>query len=241
MKKGFLALIAILIIVYFNNASWLRPIPDSQLRLLAHRGVHQHYSKDQLSRQDCTATRIDPPVHAYLENTMESIREAFSLGAHTVEIDIHPTTDNRFVVFHNWTLDCRTQAKGVTRKHTLDYLKSLDIGYGYTHDGGKTFPFRGKGIGKMPSLSEVLDTFSEQRFLINIKSKDPNEVTLINQYLKTRSNDNLSRLSFYGNRTDITPLLATNPEIKGFNKASIKKCVKAVSYTHLTLPTTPYV
>ena len=59
-------------------------------------------------------------------------------------------------MFHDWTLDCRTDGQGVTREHSMAYLKKLDIGYGYTADGGKTFPFRGKGIGLMPTLDEVL-------------------------------------------------------------------------------------
>jgi glycerophosphoryl diester phosphodiesterase len=54
-------------------------------------------------------------------------------------------------------------------------LKILDVGYGYTADGGKTFPFRGKGVGLMPSLAEVLQTFPGRRLLINVKSNDPAE------------------------------------------------------------------
>ena len=92
-----------------------------------------------------------------------------------MEFDVHPTTDGRFVVFHDWTLDCRTNGKGVTREHDLAALKALDIGYGYTADGGKTFPFRGKGIGLMPTLDEVLARFPDRRFLINIKSDDVSE------------------------------------------------------------------
>jgi glycerophosphoryl diester phosphodiesterase len=77
--------------------------------------------------------------------------------------------------FTIWTVDCRTNGTGVTRRQTLVYLKSLDIGHGYTADGGKTFPFRGKGIGLMPTLREVLAAFPDRRFLINIKSDDPEE------------------------------------------------------------------
>jgi glycerophosphoryl diester phosphodiesterase len=40
-------------------------------------------------------------------------------------------------------------------------LKKLDIGYGYTADGGKTYPFRGKAIGLMPTLTEVLQAFPD--------------------------------------------------------------------------------
>ena len=32
-----------------------------------------------------------------------------------IEIDVHPTTDGQFAVFHDWTLDCRTNGAGVTR------------------------------------------------------------------------------------------------------------------------------
>ncbi len=63
----------------------------------------------------------------------------------------------------------------MTREKTLAELKALDIGYGYTADGGNTFPFRGQGVGLMPSLDEVLARFPDKRFLINIKSKDANE------------------------------------------------------------------
>ncbi len=69
---------------------------------------------------------------------------AFDAGADIVEFDVHPTTDGHFAVFHDWTLDCRTDGKGVTREHTLAELKKLDAGYGYTADGGKTYPLRGK-------------------------------------------------------------------------------------------------
>ena len=215
-------------LIYLNNSSWIRAIPQGELSLLAHRGVHQTYSKGNLPGDGCTATRIDKPQHQYLENTVVSIRHAFFLGAEIVEIDIHPTTDNRFAVFHDWTLDCRTNSEGVTREHSLAYLQTLDIGYRYTSDGGVSFPFRGKGIGKLPSLTEVLDNFPEQDFLINIKSNDPDEADLINEFLDGRPNENLARLSFYGGGIPTARLLSLNSKLKGFTRSSVKRC--AVQY-----------
>ena len=55
----------------------------------------------------------------FLENTLPSMRAAFEAGADIVEFDIHPTTDGHFAVFHDWTVDCRTEGRGVTREHTL--------------------------------------------------------------------------------------------------------------------------
>ena len=159
-------LFAILLVVatslYLANASALVSPPADTPAFLAHRGLHQTFSTEGLTGDTCTASRIDPPSHPFLENTIAGIKAAFDLGASTVEIDVHPTTDGQLAVFHDWTLDCRTDGHGVTRAHSLAELKKLDIGYGYTADGGKTFPFRGRGVGLMPSLTDVLDAFPEQ-------------------------------------------------------------------------------
>ena len=215
----------VLLVIYLNNAPWLRNLPDGEMRLLAHRGVHQTYSKENLDRYEgCIADRIDPPQHAFLENTIASIQEAFAYGADIVEIDIHPTIDEKFAVFHDWKIDCRTNGKGKTRGHPLAYLQSLDIGYGYTNDGGKTYPFRGKGVGELPSLTEVLEQFPTQKFLINIKSNSISEAKLIIQFLDNRPNENLSRLWFYGGQKPTSHLLQLKPELKGFTRSSVKKC-----------------
>ena len=194
--------------------------------IIAHRGVHQTYHKENLDNQTCTATRIDQPTHNYLENTILSIRSAFEYGADIVEIDIHPTRDKHFVVFHDWTIDCRTEGSGVTREQTLAYLKSLDIGYGYTADQGKTFPFRDKGVGLMPTLKEVLDEFPNRQFLINFKSRDIQESELFNSFISQYPKQQRQLMSVYGGTEEmlLTVSLAY-PEINAWpSKSTIKKC-----------------
>lgn len=144
--------------------------------IIAHRGVHQDYTSSskgiRLNKSyltECTATRIYKPTHDYLENTVESIQAAFDYGATIVEIDIRPTRDKQLVVFHDWMLGCRTNGQGNVRDHTVDYLKTLDIGYGYTYDG-KTYPFRGKGVGKIRTLTEILKEFPDKKFLLDNKN-----------------------------------------------------------------------
>lgn len=158
-----------------NGSWWGTPPADPQVRLIAHRGLHQTFHRDGLDNDTCTAERIHPPTHGYLENTIASMRAAFESGAEIVELDVHPTTDGHFAVIHDWTLECRTNGTGRTRDHDANYLKSLDIGYGYTADGGQTFPFRGLGRGAMPLLDEVLAAFPQGRFLVNFKSNDASE------------------------------------------------------------------
>src|SRR5438874_1348299 len=156
--------------IFLNNTGLLvSPLPGEPT-LLAHRGIAQRFDTTDLKNDTCTATRMLPPTHGYLENTIASMRAGFEAGADIVEFDVHPTTDGQFAVFHDWTLDCRTEGRGETRAHDMAYLKTLDVGYGYTADGGKTFPLRGQGVGLMPSFAEVMDAFAGRQLLVNFKS-----------------------------------------------------------------------
>ena len=172
----FLMVVFISTTVFVMGRTAEKPAQRDSFEIIAHRGVHQDYSgsvkglrKDKSHLTDCTAVRIDKPTHQYLENTVESIQAAFAYGATMVEIDIRPTKDNQLVVFHDWMLGCRTNGRGNVADHTVDYLKTLDIGYGYTHDG-ETYPFRGKGIGKIQTLTEILKRFPDKKFLIDNKN-----------------------------------------------------------------------
>jgi glycerophosphoryl diester phosphodiesterase len=168
-----------------------------------------------------------PPRHGYLENTLASMEAAFALGAEIVELDIHPTTDGKFAVFHDWTLDCRTEGKGVTREHDMTALKKLDIGYGYTADGGATFPFRGKGVGLMPELAEVLARFPDRRFSINVKSNDPAEGEALAAFLGGLKEDQRSRLMVYGGDAPIATLEQKLPDMRSLSRQSLKQCLLA--------------
>ena len=168
--------LAALAAIYIFNAGWrVGPADDAELRLIAHRGVHQTFHRNDLDSDTCTAERIDAPRHALLENTLPSMQAAFAAGADVVELDVHPTTDGRLAVMHDWTVDCRTDGTGETRAHAMAELKALDIGHGYTADGGRTYPFRGTGLGQMPELEEVLSAMPERRFLVNFKSREARE------------------------------------------------------------------
>src|SRR5690606_42105187 len=117
--------------------------------------------------------------HDYLENTVRSMQKARELGADMVEVDIAPTADGRIAVFHDWTVNCRTEGSGDVRDHTMAELKALDVGYGYTADGGRTFPFRGKRLGALPSVNEALDSLPNTPLIINFKSNDASEADLL--------------------------------------------------------------
>lgn len=212
-------------VVYLLNASWLAPQPAGKPVLLAHRGVHQNFHRDGLTAQSCTATMIYPPVHDFIENTLSSMKAAFDAGADIVEFDIHPTADGHFAVFHDWTLDCRTDGKGVTRDHLLADLKRLDIGYGYTVDGGRTFPLRGKGIGMMPSLDEVLTAFPGKGFFIHVKSRDKGEGAKLAARLRQLAPEERASLAVYGASEPVEEVRRQLPDIYVGASGALKGCL----------------
>jgi glycerophosphoryl diester phosphodiesterase len=219
--------VAGLVAVGLTNASQLAAPPEGKLRLLSHRGVYQRYDRTGLTNTTCTAARIFKPTHDMLENTLPSMKAAFDYGADVVELDVHPTRDGQFVVFHDWTVDCRTDGHGVTREQTLAQLQALDIGHGYTYDGGKTFPFRGRFKGQMPSLIEVLKTFPGKHFLINIKSNNPREAEWLMTYLRRYPESDFSRLSAYGSGRPAARLKQIAPEMMVYDRAGMMACGKA--------------
>jgi glycerophosphoryl diester phosphodiesterase len=221
---GFIA-IGLATFGFLNNTNLLAPEVHGKPTLLAHRGIAQRYDAAGVTNDTCTASRILLPTHGYLENTIPSIRAAFEAGADIVELDVHPTTDGQFAVFHDWTLDCRTDGHGVTRDHSMADLKRLDVGYGYTADGGKTFPFRGKGVGLMPSLSGVLDTFAGHRFLINIKSDDSTEGEKLAAFLNALTPNKRAVLMVYGGNEPIAALSRAVPNLRTMSRSTLKGCL----------------
>jgi glycerophosphoryl diester phosphodiesterase len=211
--------------IYANNTNHLAAHREGTPVLLAHRGIAQRFDERELKDDTCTAARMLPSSHGYLENTIESMRASFAAGADIVEFDVHPTTDGEFAVFHDWTLDCRTDGHGVTREHSMAYLKKLDIGHGYTADGGKTFPFRGKGIGLMPTLAEVLEAFPQQRLLINVKSRDPSEGEKLAAELNKLPAERRATIMVYGGDEPIEIVRTRTPDIRTISRAAIKSCL----------------
>lgn len=146
----------------------------------------------------CTARRIFEPEHAYIENTIVSIDRAFELGATIVEVDVNRTREGELVLFHDVGLECRTNGAGRTWDHPLAYLQSLDVGYGYTPDNSKTYPLRGKGVGKMPLLKEVLEKYSDKRFIIDHKDETAETAELLGRLLGSLHGDQQANLYYWG-------------------------------------------
>jgi glycerophosphoryl diester phosphodiesterase len=212
---------AIVICLWAGNSSWLHGPTGKAPSLLAHRGLAQTFPIAGLNGTEDTSKLIFPPEHPFIENTIASMAAAFEYGADIVELDIQRTADDRFAVFHDATLDYRTDGHGPIRAHALDELQRLDLGHGYSADHGQTFPFRGKGIGLMPSLDQVLSAFPTREFLLDVKGFDAADGRVLAEFLRRLPAKRLERLAAYGGDQPIQVLASALPSLRVMSKNSL--------------------
>jgi glycerophosphoryl diester phosphodiesterase len=227
LALGLIIVVSTIVHIVRNHAAL--PARPSEFEIIAHRGVHQNFPPDNLTDETCTASRIYPLTHRFIENTIPAIGEAFKDGATIVELDIHPTSDGHMVVFHDWGLDCRTNGHGVTHDHTLAELKKLDVGYGYTPDGGKTYPLRGSGMSMMPTLEEVLAAFPDKKLIFHQKDASIRTAEMLAAIVNKLPEEQRRRLYWYGAPRPYAKLRQIAPEItKQFPfPGEMRQCAKS--------------
>lgn len=210
--------------VWLNNTSVLVSGKDQhQTRVIAHRGVHQIYAGSDRSQDSCHAAPVEPITHTFVENTIPSMREAFRLGADVVEIDVHLTRDGVFTVFHDWTLECRTDGTGVTHEHNVEDLRKLDVAY-RIDDGSGTYPLRGTGLGLMPTLNEVLADGLAGPLMINFKSRRREEGLAFARLLdETGAQDQV--FGVYGGGPPTHAAIKARDGLRGFDRTSLRDCL----------------
>jgi glycerophosphoryl diester phosphodiesterase len=220
-KRAAVVGFALAALLWALNSSWLCGAPGRRPLLLAHRGLGQTFPIAGLSGDTDTSKIIYPPEHPFLENTIASMEAAFRAGADIVELDVQRTADGRFAVFHDATLEFRTDGQGPIRARTLESLKTLDVGFGYSADGGKTFPFRGKGVRLMPSFDEVLARFPEREFLIDMKTGDAEDGAAMAALLGRLPREHVERLAAYGGKAAMRALASALPSFRVMSPSSL--------------------
>ncbi|WP_242355974.1 glycerophosphodiester phosphodiesterase [Anaeromyxobacter sp. SG64] len=106
------------------------------------------------------------------ENTLPAFDVAAELGADAIETDVRRTRDGVVIVFHDETTERITGAPGTVEGRTLEELRTLDAAFGFTPDGGRTFPRRGTGV-RIPTFAEALARYPAMRFIVDAKSEEP--------------------------------------------------------------------
>jgi glycerophosphoryl diester phosphodiesterase len=108
------------------------------------------------------------------ENTLAAFELAAREGADAFELDVRLSLDGAPVVIHDHSLDRTTDGTGPVRARTLADLRSVDAGARFTHDRGRTYPYRGAGL-TIPTLGEVLWTFPKMPMLVEVKEPEAQE------------------------------------------------------------------
>lgn len=130
------------------------------------------------------------------ENTLVAFQGAVDLGYRYLETDLHATRDGFLVCCHDPTVDRTTDGSGAISSLTLAELKRLDAGYRFSPDGGRTFPFRGKGV-TIPALAEVVEALPDACLNVELKQVEPPIVEAVAALIEERSlHDRILAASF---------------------------------------------
>ena len=224
-KKKIILVIGIFLFGVWANNTSLFLDKSGEYKLLAHRGLAQTFDVSIVNWDTNTAEIIYEPEHPYLENTIDSMKVAFEYGADVVELDIQLTKDKKLAVFHDYDLSMRTEGTGSVGDWTMEELKTLDVGYRYTADGGKSFPFRGKGTGLMPEFTEVLEMFPDKDLLIHMNHGDIETAEVLWEYLKDMSAERLSQITVYGNEAGLVYLREQNSNMRVLSGKRLKEAL----------------
>ncbi|MGL6161490.1 glycerophosphodiester phosphodiesterase family protein [Microbulbifer sp.] len=190
---------------------------------VAYRGGGQLLDYATFNHQ-CVANQIVKSPNTHIENTLQSMDAAVKAGFSAIHLNIHHTVDGKFAVFHDWTLDCATNGSGVTKKRDMKYLKSLDAGYGYTFDGGKTFPWRGKGY-RVASLDEVVERYPHVELWLNMKTGDRKSVVALLAYKKSLPAHQRSRFFHFAANKNLSLYTPNGVKRSALSMESGKKCI----------------
>ncbi len=218
-----ITILIVITLIIINNCQIFPVTGNNSPELLAHRGLAQTFDISKVKWDTNTATIIYPPEFSYIENTIPSMEAAFFYGADIVEFDIRVTNDKELAVFHDFQVDFRTECKGKVSDYTLEELKNMDVGYGYTADNGLTYPLRGTGVGLLPSFDEVIQRFPDKQLLVHIRDDGIEIGELLLLKLKTLDKSQLANISIYGNDIAIDLIRNEYPEIKALSAKLIKK------------------
>lgn len=167
-----------------SNAMLFVPELKKEGQIVAYRGGGSLVDYDKLEITGCTAASLMKSGLHSVENTHQAVAASVAAGVDVIHLNVHRTRDNQLVVFHDWTLDCATNGTGPVNKRSFAELELIDAGYGYTPDGGTTFPFRGKGF-KISKLSDFQALYPDQTFWLNLKSNDELSFNVLYTYLST--------------------------------------------------------
>jgi len=112
-------------------------------------------------------------AHLAPENTLVAFGAAVERWrTDMLELDVHVSHDGALVVSHDPTVQRCTDGEGRIADLRWAELERLDAGYHFSADGGRTHPFRARGV-KLPLFREVLRSFPDVPLNVEVKAEAP--------------------------------------------------------------------
>ncbi|MFX1559142.1 MAG: glycerophosphodiester phosphodiesterase [Promethearchaeota archaeon] len=181
------------------------------------------------------------------ENTILALEAAVDIGVDVLESDIRFTKDNIPILYHDEDLVRITGKDEEVRKKKLDELLQYDLGYNFSIDAGRTYPFRGKGL-TVVTLEEAIKRFPDTILNLDIKDrfKDaPNEVARI--LLENERTEKIMIASFhpkqlkrFRKKAPMIPTSAHPNEIRnfiiGYRARAMGMFVRSIGYKAFQVP-----
>ncbi|MBU1438140.1 MAG: glycerophosphodiester phosphodiesterase [Gammaproteobacteria bacterium] len=215
--------ILLLVTAGISNAYFFVPGLKQHGQIVAYRGGGSRIDNHKLQQTGCTAKSLLGSEVDTIENTIEAVSAAVKAGADVIHLNVHRTRDDQLVVFHDWTLDCATNASGPVNRATYHDLEQVDAGFGYTFDDGATYPFRGKGF-RISKLDEFFSRFPAHNFWLNLKDNDDHSFAILYRYLSGSA-------AIYARKTRVITSLKgvywfqkTDPSIPVVSVDQVKDC-----------------
>ena len=179
------------------------------------------------------------------ENTMAAFRKVVEHGLNWIETDVDILGDGTVIICHDTTLDRTTNKSGGYYGLTAADLETIDAGSWFGSE------FAGE---KLPTLHQLVDFMNETGLNANIEIKSNEAGAAMTRQLIKAVIAELGRLNgpevivSCFNHVLLAEFHALAPEIPLgclYETCTLnddwRSVLEPVSYTHLTLPTTPYV
>lgn len=145
------------------------------------------------------------------ENTIVAIEAGVRAGAQAIEIDVRLSADGHLVTIHDETCGRTSNLAGTVAEMTLQEIRRVDAGYGFTPDRGRSFPFRGTGV-RVPTLDEAVEAADDLPMVLEVKS--PPAGRALANWLRARR----------AGRADVDRFI-----IAGFERAAVAPAAEAAS------------
>lgn len=140
------------------------------------------------------------------ENTLIAYRTALDLGADYYEIDIRTTSDGKFVLMHDGSVDRTTNGRGEVSKMTFAEIRALDAGI------RKGREFEGT---RVPTLDEGMDA-AGKRGGVYLDCKRIAPRALVEAIERHKLSD---RVVIYGGPGFLKEVMALRPGLKAMPEA----------------------